>query len=125
MPGYPENKGRRNKMGTSEELCNAVHRFQEGEREAFNDIYKMSYSYLHTCVSRTLDNENMVQDMLQEIIDRLPPMQRICIVAYYYGLSQQEIAEELKVPLNTVKSYLSRARKKSGQRFWNWRNRRI
>ncbi len=178
-------------MGTSEELSNAVRRFQEGEREVFNDIYKMSYGYLHTCVSRALDNENTVQDLLQEtylevyrsigqlrepesflhwaaaiagrkciawanrekrlpvedtghaeeyleevaeseeflpetilqnkekqdllrkMIDRLPPMQKVCIVAYYYhGLSQQEIAEELKVPLNTVKSYLNRARKK-------------
>lgn len=193
MPVYPESIGRRIGyiMGTSEELSNAVRRFQKGEREVFNDIYKMSYGYLHTCVSRAVDNENTVQDMLQEtyleiyrsigqlrqpesflhwaaaiagrkciawankekrlpvedmghaaeyleevaeseeflpetilqnkekqdllrkIIDRLPPMQKNCIVAYYYcGLSQQEIAEELKVPWNTVKSYLNRARKK-------------
>lgn len=191
MPIYPESIGRRSRLGTSEELSKAVRRFQEGEREVFNDIYKMSYGYLHTCVSRALDNENAVQDMLQEtyleiyrsigqlrqpesflhwaaaiagrkciawvnrekrlpvegtghaeeyleevaeseeflpetilqnkekqdllrkMIDRLPPMQKICIVAYYYHeLSQQEIAEELGVPLNTVKSYLNRARKK-------------
>lgn len=191
MPICPENIGRRSKLGTSEELSKAVRRFQEGEREVFNDIYKMSYGYLHTCVSRALDNENTVKDMLQEtyleiyrsigqlrqpesflhwaaaiagrkciawanrekrlpvedtghaeeyleevaeseeflpetilqnkekqdllrkMIDRLPPMQKICIVAYYYHeLSQQEIAEELGVPLNTVKSYLNRARKK-------------
>lgn len=52
------------------------------------------------------------QRLLWEIIDVLPPTRKACIVAfYYYGLTVQQIAEEMGLPLNTVKSHLSRGRK--------------
>lgn len=178
-------------MDTSAELSGAVRRFQKGQREAFDDIYKMSYGYLYVCLSRLVKDEDITKDMLQEtyleicksigqlnqperflswaariacrkyiawlkkerrlpvaeggqaegcleemaenekflpetilqnkekqlllreIIDDLPPMQRLCIIAFYYnGLTLQQIAEELELPLNTVKSHLNRGKKR-------------
>lgn len=54
------------------------------------------------------------QRLLREIIDtQLTEMQRLCIVAYYYHEQKQsEIARELGLPENTVKTYLSRAKAK-------------
>ena len=52
------------------------------------------------------------QRLLREIIDtELTEMQKLCIVAYYYNeLKQSEIAKELGIPENTVKTNLSRAK---------------
>lgn len=61
--------------------------------------------------------ETILQDkekrrLLREIIDALPPVRRECIIAfYYYGLTVQQIAEEMELSPNTVKSHLSRGRK--------------
>lgn len=54
------------------------------------------------------------QRLVREIIDtQLTEMQRLCIVAYYYNEQKQsEIARELGLPENTVKTYLSRAKAK-------------
>ncbi|MCM1191738.1 MAG: sigma-70 family RNA polymerase sigma factor [Butyrivibrio sp.] len=52
------------------------------------------------------------QRLLQEMIDALPPVRKACIAAfYYYGLTVQQIAEEMELSPNTVKSHLSRGRK--------------
>lgn len=62
--------------------------------------------------------EEIMQDqekirLMREIIDGLSDMQRICVIGYYYNeQKQEEIAEELGVPVNTVKSHLSRAKVK-------------
>lgn len=51
--------------------------------------------------------------LMAEIIDTLPEDQRIVISMYYYeGLSVRQIAEELGITENTVKSRLSYGRKK-------------
>lgn len=180
-------------MTTSDELRNYVQRFREGDRAAFEGIYRMSYAYLHTCIMYVVKDEDAAQDMLQEtymeisrnidqlkelenflswaavianrkcfaflkkrnsellvheddwddkellekivdneefipeslienqekkrlikeIIDGLTDMQRLCVVGFYYNeLSQEEIARELGIPLNTVKSHLNRAKAK-------------
>ena len=54
------------------------------------------------------------QRMVREIIDtQLTQMQKLCIIAYYYNEQKQsEIAKELGIPENTVKTNLSRARAK-------------
>ena len=40
-------------------------------------------------------------------------MQKLCIIAYYFHEKKQsEIAEELRIPENTVKTNLSRAKQK-------------
>ncbi|MCM1297398.1 MAG: sigma-70 family RNA polymerase sigma factor [Muribaculaceae bacterium] len=62
--------------------------------------------------------ESILQDLekrrlLREIIDGLSDMQRLCVIAYYYSeKKQEEIAEELGIPVNTVKSHLNRAKAK-------------
>ena len=51
------------------------------------------------------------RDMLQTAIDTLPDYQRAMIVLYHTeGLSYEEIAEVLALPIGTVKSRLNRAR---------------
>ncbi len=51
------------------------------------------------------------QDVLQGAIDSLPDYQRAMIVLYHKeGLSYEEIAEVLSLPIGTVKSRLNRAR---------------
>lgn len=62
--------------------------------------------------------ESIFQDrekrkLIREIIDGLSDMQRLCVICYYYNeMTQEQIAEELQIPLNTVKSHLSRAKQK-------------
>ena len=54
------------------------------------------------------------QRLLRNIIDHnLSEMQKLCIIAYYFHEQKQsEIAEELGIPENTVKTNLSRAKQK-------------
>ena len=63
--------------------------------------------------------ESILQDrekqrLLREIIDtELTDMQKLCIIAFYYnGQKQADIAKELGIPENTVKTNLSRAKAK-------------
>ncbi|MDE7272760.1 MAG: sigma-70 family RNA polymerase sigma factor [Lachnospiraceae bacterium] len=51
------------------------------------------------------------QRLIREIVDSLSEMQRLCIIGFYYReQSLTEIAQELEIPVNTVKSHLSRAK---------------
>lgn len=54
------------------------------------------------------------QRLIREIIEKeLTEMQKLCVIAFYYnGQKQSEIAKELGIPENTVKTNLSRARVK-------------
>ena len=54
------------------------------------------------------------QRLLREIINKeLTQMQKLCIIGYYYNEQKQsEIAQELGIPENTVKTNLSRAKAK-------------
>ena len=54
------------RMKTSAELKTSVIDYQHGDREAFSDIYELSYRYLHTCVIHVVKNEDAAMDMLQE-----------------------------------------------------------
>lgn len=62
--------------------------------------------------------ESILQDrekqrLIREIIDDLSEMQRLCVIGFYYNeSSQEEIAKELGIPVNTVKSHLNRAKAK-------------
>ena len=50
--------------------------------------------------------------MIRELVDELPPAQKLCILMYYYDeLPVKDIAEALDTSENTVKSRLSYARK--------------
>lgn len=54
------------------------------------------------------------QRLIRKIIDtELTPMQRLCVIAFYYNEQKQsEIARDLGIPENTVKTHLSRAKAK-------------
>lgn len=56
--------------------------------------------------------EEKKDDHVGEALSKLPPPQRSAIVLfYYYGFSVKEIAEMMKKPYGTVKTYLHRGRK--------------
>ena len=53
------------------------------------------------------------RQMLRSVLKELSDNQYFCIVEYFYnGLTEREIAEKLGMPLNTVKTNLSRGKKK-------------
>lgn len=53
------------------------------------------------------------QKLIKDIIDGLSDMQRLCVIGYFYNEEKQEqIAEELQMPVSTVKSHLNRAKAK-------------
>jgi len=55
------------------------------------------------------EKQQMIRNMLQE----LPTGQYLCLVEYFYnGLKETEVAQKLGMPLGTVKTNLSRAKKK-------------
>ena len=52
-------------------------------------------------------------DIIRRIIDDLSDVQRACVIGFYYNEQKQdEIAEQLGIPVNTVKSHLNRAKAK-------------
>lgn len=53
------------------------------------------------------------QRLIKEIIDGLNDVQRLCVIGFYYNeQKQEEIAAQLGIPVNTVKSHLNRAKAK-------------
>ena len=51
--------------------------------------------------------------LIRDIIDSLSDIQRACVIGFYYNEQKQdEIAQELGIPVNTVKSHLNRAKAK-------------
>ena len=72
------------------------------------------------------DDENLIpesilqdqekQRLIREIINNLSDIQRLCVIGYYFNEEKQEqIAEELGISVNTVKSHLNRAKSKIKQ----------
>lgn len=69
-----------------------------------------------------MDEEFIPEDILEnretrqqirKLLEELPTNQYLCIVEYFYnGLKETEVAAKLDMPLNTVKTNLSRAKKK-------------
>lgn len=60
---------------------------------------------------QSLDNQES-RRMIMELIDDLPPEQRMCVLFYYYDeMSVKQIAQVLEIPEGTVKSRLNYARK--------------
>lgn len=59
-----------------------------------------------------LDNQEKIK-IIRGIIDDLTDVQRACVIGFYYNEQKQdEIANELGLPVNTVKSHLNRAKVK-------------
>ncbi len=58
------------------------------------------------------DNAEKIR-IIRDIIDGLSDVQRACVISFYYNEQKQdEIAGELGIPVNTVKSHLNRAKSK-------------
>ncbi len=89
-----------------------------------NNKYVLSDSEEYEITEDVADDDNFIPEnlidtkekrrLIKDIIDNeLTPMQRVCIIDYYYNeMKQSEIAEELDIPENTVKTNLSRAKAK-------------
>lgn len=59
-----------------------------------------------------LENQETLR-IIRQLLQELPVNQYLCIVEYYYnGLKETEVAQKLGMPVNTVKTNLSRAKKK-------------
>lgn len=69
----------------------------------------------HPALFRNLESEMLNLDrvkLLRGAFDKLTPNQRVVIeLAYYQGLSQTEMAERMKQPLGTVKTWVRTALK--------------
>ncbi|MOA57118.1 ECF RNA polymerase sigma factor SigR [compost metagenome] len=66
-------------------------------------------------VEREVMSGYMAQD-IREAIDQLPDHHRsVVVLRYLQDFSYNEIADSLNLPLNTVKSYLFRARQQLQQ----------
>jgi RNA polymerase sigma factor (sigma-70 family) len=53
------------------------------------------------------------QEKIRALLDELPTNQYLCVVEYFYNdLKEREIADKLNMPVNSVKTNLSRAKKK-------------
>lgn len=65
-------------------------------------------------IPETFMQDKEKQRLVRKIIDtELTPIQRLCVIAYYYNEQKQsEIACDLGIPENTVKTHLSRAKAK-------------
>lgn len=64
-------------------------------------------------IPESIMQDREAQKLIRKIIDDLPEVQKLCIIGYYYNEEKQDkIAEELGIPVNTVKTNLSRAKAK-------------
>lgn len=62
-------------------------------------------------IPENIFDERSKVDIIKGIIDELSDVQRACVIGFYYNEQKQdEIAEELGIPVNTVKSHLNRAK---------------
>ncbi len=69
---------------------------------------KLKQKALEPTVKENYDDQF---NALQKIIQTLPLQQRdVLLLTYHIGISQQEVATVLKLPVNTVKTHLRRAR---------------
>jgi RNA polymerase sigma-70 factor (ECF subfamily) len=80
---------------------------QKGRLELVEHIHKDT----HTKDIRNKIDEQENEEIVQLLLNKLPHDQKICIILRSLeGLSYQEIADTLKIPINTVRSRIKRAR---------------
>lgn len=103
-----------------------------GKRISRNIRHRRIMEWYHAHTARSWDhlNDQLIPDkildteetrrMIVELVDALPPIQRLCVLLYYYDeMSIKDIAAALDVPEGTVKSrlyYARRSLKKSAER---------
>lgn len=89
---------------------NRVNNYFNRERESweFNEGEDTEDSRENDPFLKLLDRQQEAR--IQELLDALPPRQRQCLSLFYQGFMYHEIAEILKLNMNTVKSNLYKAR---------------
>jgi len=93
-----------------------IDKFRRAKPTVSMDEHEMVFKDKHD-VEREVMSGYLAQD-IQEAIDQLPEHHRTVIVLrYIQDLSYNEIADCLDLPLNTVKSYLFRARQQLQNRL--------
>ncbi|MBO4373866.1 MAG: sigma-70 family RNA polymerase sigma factor [Lachnospiraceae bacterium] len=81
----------------------------EGNEKDFFDSIKDDDSV----IPENIFDDRAKIDIIRGIIDGLSDIQRACVIGFYYNEQKQdEIAAELGIPVNTVKSHLNRAKTK-------------
>ena len=91
----------------------AINRYRKVKREESGRLdYDEIIKFLpadNSAAEGAIKNDNEM--MLNKLLDRLIPEYKVCLILREIeGLSYQEIAVTLKIPLNTVRSRLKRAR---------------
>lgn len=83
---------------------------QEMEQPEDDMVYELAdEAFIPEDILENKEKQQLIRKMLQE----LPTPQYLCLVEHFYnGLKEREIAEKLDMPLGTVKTNLSRAKKK-------------
>ena len=88
---------------------NAKYVLLNEEDKTFENLQE-SDAFIPESVSQDKEKQRLIREIINT---QLSEMQKLCIIAYYYNEQKQsEIAEELGIPENTVKTNLSRAKAK-------------
>ena len=62
--------------------------------------------------------EKLTKDVINNAVKQLPENYEKCIELYFYNnMTYEEIAETTDIPLNTVKTYIFRAKKELYQKL--------
>jgi len=71
-----------------------------------NDIETYEWAFRqHQPSAESEFEQRWTRELVQQALDRIPNEQRLCLeLAYFEGLSQQEIAEKTQTPLGTIKT---------------------
>jgi RNA polymerase sigma-70 factor (ECF subfamily) len=86
-----------------------IDKFRKAKPTISIDEHEMSFTS-HSNVEDEIMGDYLAKD-IREAIDKLPEHHRsVVVLRYMQDFSYHEIAESLNLPLNTVKSYLFRAR---------------
>ncbi len=71
-------------------------------------------SQTYTIVEQSADS-----DMIEQALSNLKPQYKTVLIMFYkYDLTYENIASNLKIPINTVKTYLHRAKKALKDNLW-------
>ncbi|GAB2703829.1 RNA polymerase sigma factor [Paenibacillus thermoaerophilus] len=91
-----------------------IDKFRRAKPTVSIEEHDMSFT-AETDVERSILTQDAAKDV-REAIGRLPEHHRtVVVLRYLQDFSYQEIADSLNLPLNTVKSYLFRARQQLQQ----------